>query len=193
MAQICCDCKVAKPYTSYSKGNSLNGTNAKCKECTSRYNKAYNASPGKKAKSRDLTRKWVANNRLRHSKSMSSWAKSNPHKRAASTAKRNALKLKATVKWADKHLIEELYAESAQLSYETGVKHHVDHIIPLQGRDEYGEPFICGLHVPNNLQILTAKENVAKRSLYIPLNLLHNTLRYYYYYFVLQLYIYIYI
>lgn len=39
---------------------------------------------------------------------------------------------------------------------ETGIPHHVDHIIPLQGEN------ICGLHIPENLQILKATDNRKK-------------------------------
>ena len=53
----------------------------------------------------------------------------------------------------DKLRIKEIYAESARLSCETGIMHHVDHITPL---------FEGGQHHPSNLQILTDEEHWIK-------------------------------
>lgn len=47
-----------------------------------------------------------------------------------------------------------IYQECARITEETGVPHHVDHIYPISKG---------GKHHPDNLQILTATENIRKR------------------------------
>ena len=62
----------------------------------------------------------------------------------------------ATPLWANRPLISEIYAECKRLSLETGIKHQVDHIVPVK------HPLVCGLHVENNLEIISAFENNLK-------------------------------
>lgn len=69
---------------------------------------------------------------------------------------RRAKELHATPAWADRKAIAEIYKRCAEITKSTGIAHHVDHIIPLRGKN------VCGLHVETNLQILPAKENFAK-------------------------------
>lgn len=52
--------------------------------------------------------------------------------------------------------IKLFYKVTSFLEKITGEKFHVDHIIPINN------DIICGLHVPWNLQILTAKDNIRK-------------------------------
>lgn len=84
------------------------------------------------------------------------WTKANPGLVAARVRRRQAAKLQRTPPWADKEKIKALYVEAARLTKETGIPHEVDHVYPLQGE------FVSGLHVENNLQILTMSDNRSK-------------------------------
>lgn len=70
--------------------------------------------------------------------------------------KRRAAMLQRTPPWADLKAIEAVYRDALRLEEETGVRHHVDHVIPLQGRA------VSGLHVAANLRALPWKENISK-------------------------------
>jgi 5-methylcytosine-specific restriction endonuclease McrA len=69
----------------------------------------------------------------------------------------------ATPIWLTKEhwaVMNAMYKEAKRLSRETGIRHEVDHIHPINGKT------LSGLHVPWNLQILTQSANVAKSNRY---------------------------
>ena len=67
---------------------------------------------------------------------------------------------KSTPPWVDLDAIAAIYTEARRLTAETGIVHHVDHIIPLNGRN------VCGLHIPINLRIVPATINLSKSNKY---------------------------
>lgn len=73
--------------------------------------------------------------------------------RLAANSNYRAKKLQRTPKWANLEKIREIYKNCPE-------GYHVDHIIPLQGEK------VSGLHVPENLQYLTAEENLSKSNKY---------------------------
>lgn len=75
---------------------------------------------------------------------------------AAKRGKRRAAEFRATPSWANQDAIKRIYLLAEKISTETGIKHHVDHVYPLQGKK------VCGLHFENNLQIIPATENLKK-------------------------------
>lgn len=82
----------------------------------------------------------------------------------ARTAKRRAAKVSATPSWLTTLHFEHIklfYEAATAFTRETGEPWHVDHIVPLKGKN------ISGLHVPWNLQVLPAKDNIAKGNRYV--------------------------
>ncbi len=74
----------------------------------------------------------------------------NPHKCRETEASRRAAKKKAIPKWGDRKEKIDIFALARVLG------DHVDHRVPLV------HPRVCGLHCVENLQVLTAKENMQK-------------------------------
>lgn len=166
--KICSDCKVMKPLTAFHKRRkSADGLAYRCADCVRAALTKWRAeNPGahkawyaanRKRRGEDWQR-WYASNREKRAASYKAWQKKNPHVKNAIIAKRNAAKKHATPAWADLDAIREFYKEAARLTKVTGIRHEVDHIIPLQGET------VCGLHVENNLQILTRSQNARKKN-----------------------------
>lgn len=81
-------------------------------------------------------------------------SKSTARTQAARQAAYKAAKLNRTPSWANLDEISKIYINCP-------IGMHVDHIIPLQGKE------VSGLHVSSNLQYLTPEENIRKHNHYI--------------------------
>lgn len=86
------------------------------------------------------------------------YAKEHRAENLARAINRQLAKIQRTPKWANKEKIKKVYLEAALLTAETGIKYHVDHIVPLRGK------LVSGLHVENNLRAIPAKENMRKHN-----------------------------
>ena len=93
----------------------------------------------------------------------STWQKNNKGKVNANTALRHAAKMQRTPKWLSKEektRIRCYYQVAAMRNKESDIEWHVDHIIPMQGEN------VSGLHVPWNLRVIPATDNIRKGNKY---------------------------
>lgn len=152
----------------------------------SKRNKRYSESRkvnGKWFYDKKKRAEYISKNKNKHLKWITNWNKKNKERRKLHrlnnklnnydnyitnvriyTAKRRCSKLQRTPKWLtlfDRQYIKHIYIQARELEKLDGSKRHVDHIIPLQGK------LVSGLHVPQNLQILTADENLNKSNNYV--------------------------
>lgn len=105
---------------------------------------------------RARTARWDVANPKRRKQTRDAWRKKNQARCTAQVRRYQATKLGATPAWADDFFMEEIYDLAQRRTKITGLKWHVDHIVPLQ------HPLVCGLHVEYNLQVITAVDNLRK-------------------------------
>lgn len=97
-------------------------------------------------------------------KSVTKHQKKYPERNTANVAKYNANKKQAVPCWMstlELSRIKSLYKIARHISKITGVRHEVDHIVPLRGKE------VSGLHTIYNLQIITKQDNLQKSNLMI--------------------------
>ena len=106
---------------------------------------------------------WYQANKSKIKAQQQTYLANNPEKFRLKTAKRRARLLMRTPRWSSELndlIIQEAYALAVTRTTMTGVKWHVDHILPLQGKK------VSGLHVGINLQVITAEQNFIKSNKY---------------------------
>lgn len=183
MLKTCTQCLTEKPEAEFAK-NGKNGFHTACKQCARDKAKAWRLSNPQLAAARDKAKH--ERNRASRLAQMQRYGKENAERRRAIERNRYALEAdrikernnayrkanialvqvwnnarratekRATPSWTDKKLMSEFYAKAAEMTSATGEPHHVDHIIPLRGKE------VCGLHVQHNLQVIRAVDNLKK-------------------------------
>lgn len=104
-----------------------------------------------RVKHRERAKQWRENNRELYLAKLKIWRKDNKGKILANSKIRKLSALKAIPKWANLRRIKSIYMACAD---KPGFQ--VDHIIPILGKN------VCGLHVENNLRIITKLDNLEK-------------------------------
>ena len=106
------------------------------------YDRKYLSKPGNKEK------RYLANQKTQSAR-YKRWQQNNKDKVKLKSATERAMRLQRVPAWSNKDAIKDFYLNCPE-------GHHVDHIIPLRGKE------VSGLHVLENLQYLPAKENLSK-------------------------------
>lgn len=178
---ICRKCQQDKLQTDFQFHKVSGKYYQTCRRCRQLQQYAWNAQ--NRDKVNESTAKWRKKNpekewrvtnpeaaRKSFNKATKEWNKRNPmyqheHYKAnkaqyvANRARRRAAQSQATPKWLsniNKAQILEHYEIAKAKEVQTGVNYHVDHIVPIHN------PEVCGLHVPWNLRVITATENLSK-------------------------------
>jgi len=181
------DCLQSNPQSLeqfYKQKDHSDGLTSKCRACTIKYN-SDRRKPTTQGE-RSASAKWRDKNLVKKVKIYTSvaeakaikkaWREANkdkirasklrhhrkyPHKANADASKRRATKVNATPKWLTKEQLKsiELYYEVAKwIESILNEPIDVDHVVPLRGKA------VNGLHVPWNLQLLTAEDNNTKNN-----------------------------
>jgi len=177
MQKTCNRCLKSKPLSEFCKNKTAKfGVSSLCRVCQSTYNKEYRERNRQTLLQADKDRysnntehlkakaaKHKSENKEYYDNYNKSYYRLNKHKFLAANSKRRKVIVRATPDWlssSHKQKIENFYWLAQDLRATSGETYHVDHIVPLQGKN------VCGLHVPWNLQVLPADLNLQKGNSY---------------------------
>lgn len=169
----CGRCHALKHESEFhKKSSSRDGLNWMCKPCNCIHASSYRTASLQKYRDRDKARyrnkpgrrdaviarsivqrktKPETVNRYKRA-----WEKRNPHVQISKNRVRGAKVQRACSPWRNRFFVSEIYALARLRTKVTGVKWHVDHVVPLR------HPIVCGLHNEFNLRVIPALDNISK-------------------------------
>jgi hypothetical protein len=154
----CSKCREVLPVENFYKSKkSFSGYKEECKDCKRKVDKPYTKANQEKRRQQKMA--WRHANPEKIKKQQREYYRKRPELLKAKAVKYKQMLKQATPKWLTKEQWSEIlktYAIARELSWLSESRLVVDHIIPLRGEN------ICGLHVPENLQIIPESLNVRK-------------------------------
>lgn len=182
-SKVCNDCDISKPTSEFYAGRKT------CKNCYGRRCSAYRlANPDcasndstrftqwaleNKSKIQTMAKAWDEKNRVRRNERLKARRQENPEKFREWDRNRPRTLARKRMEQANKKRLrqatpkafrtKELRKAIRQIYLARPDGFHVDHIVPINGKN------VSGLHVPWNLQYLPASENHRKLNKIVPL------------------------
>ena len=143
----CRKCDKVKPVDDFNKcSRNTDGRQSSCKTCKKKLSKERYLL--NKDHIKETNQAWSKRNRDRHDELRKDWRKKESNGRLTELTKTGHAPIWLTS--TQRNVIKAIYREAKKQ------KLVVDHIIPLRGET------VCGLHVPENLQLLSYRDNQLK-------------------------------
>ena len=168
--KTCKGCGDTKTLDLFAKEiRNKDGRSGKCYDCSNLYYRERGNLPdvkrqkedyrkNNKSRSAAYNKEYYSKNRDSIIESVCLWQSENKDKTRLYKSKNKAARKGNVISLTPEQesAISDFYWLAKDLEAITGEPYHVDHIIPLQGKN------VCGLHVIWNLQYLTPEENLRK-------------------------------
>lgn len=155
LSHFCKECMKQKRHQYYVENKSdVLDRNRKWQQSPA--GRSYNTQWYRTDKGKAQVARYREENRDHIKEMTSEYYRNNKDRFYEDAAERDYVISRATPPWANLSKIRDIVKERERITAETGVVHHIDHIVPLRGKN------VSGLHCKDNLQIITARENLSK-------------------------------
>ena len=160
----CKTCGITKPFTGeFFHIRQGKPTGRVCRACLNTAQNRRRKDPLVRQAVNKCSRDYWNAHKKEHAIKNNTWKKNNRGRANFWERQRELALLQRTPSWLDPDelfLVAEAYALASLRSKVTGIAWHVDHVIPLRGKT------VSGLHVPLNLAVIPAIDNIRKRNNY---------------------------
>lgn len=157
--RVCSECRENKPLDCFHKSAGRHkGLCNRCIQCAIRVAGEWYRNNKDRKRAYDAARREAK--RHLYNQASIRWWKANPEKHRAGVSARRKRVRQNMPKWARPRDMKCFYLSAQRVTQCLGIKHEVDHVLPLRGQS------VSGLHVPQNLRVVPESINCRKTNHY---------------------------